>query len=213
MSRARDLLDEAYRTHLSLPPEWTDQQKEDYLDREATRLERLYNQVQADLQDTYLREWKARYDKIPDFLTHAGLVRNSQIEAWNVVLDQEVWSLIEPDEDEEEWMHEETNEEHYQRKLAELYHDPDRWKTPWVETLAEARALAETLWPDEDQEFHFLMGEYLTVRTDQQRMVPMSADEPLAIQMAQEVREFAPERRRMLDEQIAKGRARRANQA
>lgn len=82
-----------YTNHDLLPPEWTPQQRQDFLHREAARLSRQAAKLAADMADQAVQEWINRHGDHPDYLTTAGLVNSATSQATELVLSQELYEL------------------------------------------------------------------------------------------------------------------------
>lgn len=96
----QQIVTEVYTTHDLLPSEWTPQQRQDFLDREAGRISRQVASLAAEMTDQAVQDWISRHGDHPDFLTKAGLVNNVTNQAKHLVLSQELYELIPPPADE-----------------------------------------------------------------------------------------------------------------
>lgn len=182
----QQIVTEVYTTHDLMPLEWTPQQRQDFLDREAGRLSRRVASLAAEMTDQAVQEWISRHGDHPDFLTKAGLVNNVTSQAKELVLSQELYELIPaPVEDDS-----------LQDCSAGL---PDRSQVPWserwtrtayrTEPTEDQEDLVAALWPTPDFSALFrIKAEYL-IAARAEDLLPLPADrhDPLAAQLAQMV--------------------------
>ncbi|OKH77659.1 hypothetical protein EB75_01225 [Mycobacterium sp. ST-F2] len=177
------IVNEVYTNHDLLPPEWTPQQRQDFLQREAARLSRHVAELAADMADQAVKDWINRHGDHPDYLTKTGLVNNATNQATELVLSQELYELIPPPQDDP-----------LEDDTTGL---PDRSQVPWdrrwtrtyyrTEPTEEQEDLVAAVWPTPEFPALFrIKAEYLIAARAEDRL-PLPADryDPLADQLAQ----------------------------
>ena len=172
-----------YTNHDLLPPEWTPQQRHDFLCREAARLSRQVAELAADMAEQAVQDWINRHGDHPDYLTKVGLVNNATSQATELVLDQQLCELIPPPQDDP-----------LENSTAEL---PDRSQMPWdqrwtrtyyrTEPTEEQEELVATVWPAPEFSALFrIKAEYLiAARAEDHQALPADRHDPLAAELAQ----------------------------
>lgn len=185
----QQIVTEVYTTHDLLPSEWTPQQRQDFLDREAGRISRQVAALAAEMTDQAVQEWISRHGDHPDFLTKAGLVNNVTNQAKHLVLSQELYELIPPPADD-------PLEDSLEDSSAGL---PDRSQVPWdkrwthtayrTEPTEDQEDLVAAVWPVPDFSALFrIKAEYLIAARAEDRLpLPVDRHDPLAAQLAQMV--------------------------
>lgn len=183
----QQIVTEVYTTHALLPPDWTHQQRQDFLDREAGRISRQVASLAAEMTDQAVQDWISRHGDHPDYLTKVGLVNNVTNQAKEIVLSQELYELIPaaPMEDDS-----------LEDSSAGL---PDRSEVPWdkrwthtayrTEPTEDQEDLVAAVWPTPDFSALFrIKAEYLiAARAEDQLPLPADRHDPLAAQLAQMV--------------------------
>ena len=98
----RQIVDEAYRQWLTLPDDWTPQQRETFLQDLTRRLDRRAAEIADDLAAAAIKEWTARHGQHPDYLTTVGLRNTAMTSAREMVINQELYDQIpEPNDDQD----------------------------------------------------------------------------------------------------------------
>lgn len=174
---------EVYTTHDLLPPEWTPQQRQNVLHREAARLSRQMAELAADMTERAVQDWIARTGDHPDYLTKIGLVNTATSQAQDLMLSQELYELIPPPQDD-------PLEDHSAGR-------PDRSQVPWdqrwtrtyyrTEPTEDQEDRVAAVWPPPDFSALFrIKAEYLiAARAEDRQPLPADRHDPLADQLAQ----------------------------
>ena len=98
----RQIVEKAYRQWLTLPDDWTPQQRETFLQDLTRRLDRRAAQIADDLAAAAIKEWTARHGQHPDYLTTVGLRNTAMTSAREMVINQELYDQIpEPNDDQD----------------------------------------------------------------------------------------------------------------
>jgi hypothetical protein len=174
-----------YTNHDLLAPEWTPQQRRDFLDREAARLSRQVAELAAELSEQAIQDWISRTGDHPDVMTKVGLVNNATLQAKEVVLTQELYELIPP-----------PPEQDLDESPAPI---PDRSEVPWdrrwthtqyrTDPSEDQEDLVTAVWPDPGFSalFRIKAGYLIAARAEDQLALPSDRHDPLAAQLAQMV--------------------------
>jgi hypothetical protein len=175
---------EVYTNHDLLAPEWTPQQRRDFLDREAARLSRQVAELAAELSEQAIQDWINRTGDHPDVMAKAGLVNTATLQAKEVVLTQELYELVPPPAQED---------------LQSQPPMPDRREVPWdrrwthtqyrTEPSEVQEDLVTSVWPAPDFSalFRIKAGYLIAARAEDQLVAPTDQHDPLAAQLAQMV--------------------------
>lgn len=214
---ARDEVERIHRQLIGLPPEWSEQQKTDFIAAETTRVERIESQTQATLADHALEQYRKAHDGMsPEYLEHVGMLRTTQLQATEIAL-AELYEQVPPREEvvrqlpDGTWVDEDMNvleqaDLQYLENLrperelgAELQAAqqgrPDRWKTPFCsDPMIEHEERVSRLWPGQGDRFLFKMGELWAARFEDGLALPDSIEEPMAAELEKQVREHLAEK-------------------
>ena len=186
---------------IGLPPEWSPQQVSDHLKDQTSRIETMIDDaVQG--QGPLVAAYRQEHGTGPDYLTTVALINQARAQAREMILDQELYSLI-PSADPAV----ETDPEVIAQELTEqddairdqYRNDPDRWKKVLrsSEPTPEIVALTETLWSGQDVQLIVLAERLMQTRQEDGHRLPTSPTDPL-------FQEFS----NLLDQElVAKGRA------
>jgi hypothetical protein len=93
----RQAVDDASR-QLPLPEDWTQKQKEQYLDELTNGLDRMAAELADTLAATAITEWSTRHGQHPDYLTMVRLRQTALQNARETIVRQELYDLILQDE-------------------------------------------------------------------------------------------------------------------
>lgn len=143
----RHIVDNVYNNHLELPPEWTAKQREDFLDDEASRISLQVDDLAAEMAAATIKQWTQDKGQHPDYMTTVGMHNTARLQAMEIVLSQELYSLIPEEPDEPATL------------LGQDYTPPvprsqlswdQRWTRPEYRTepTEDLEALTVLLWPD-----------------------------------------------------------------
>lgn len=177
-----------YATSLSLPPEWSPQQREEFLESEATRMTDRVADLEDHLSSHAINEWRRTHNgEFPDLFTKMGMINNSRLQAMEVVLNNELYELIPPEEEEPSTL------------WGEDQPIPDRSQTPWdqrwiipelrTEPIETIEDLIAQMWPEPGYSdlFRIKAGYLLAARDEDGMPLPCDPQEPLAQQLAEMV--------------------------
>jgi len=170
----QQIVERVWVNQIGVPPEWSDQEAEEFFQTEADRLSEMIGQLQIETQHAVIREWRAAHHGAePDYLTQVGLINSARAQAEEIVLSQELYEQI-PEEDltaqeqaaQEEWEAEVRERESYFRlpegddpESVRRRTDPDRWRGVWRTAASEETEEAvKTVWPDRSIAFQVNMG-------------------------------------------------------
>jgi len=181
----QELVEQVYTSHHLLPPEWTPQQQQGFLDREAGRLSRQVGELAAQMAEQFVQDWISRHGDHPDYMTKVGLVNNATNQAKEIVLSQELYELIPPEPDEPE-----------PENLPPMPdHSQVSWDRRWTHTQYRTEPtedqvdLVAAVWPAPDfSDLFRIKAEYLiAARAEDALTLPADRTDPLAAQLAQMV--------------------------
>ena len=86
-----------YKNFLSLPEQWSPEQRAEFLENEATRMSDRVADLEDHMASHAINEWRRTHDgEFPDFFTKVGMINNSRLQAMEVVLSNELYELIPP---------------------------------------------------------------------------------------------------------------------
>ncbi|MGY4712985.1 hypothetical protein ACXDF8_26135 [Mycolicibacterium sp. CBM1] len=179
----RQVVTQVYTSHTLLPPEWTPEQQREFVGQEAVRLSRQVAELAAELGEQAIQEWTARTGQHPDFLTKVGLMNTTTSQAQELVLGQQLYTLIPPPAD--DWLDDGSAAR------------PDRAQAPWdqrwtstyyrTDPSAELEDLAAAVWPSPDFTalFRIKASYLLAARAEDHQPLPIDRHDALADQLAQ----------------------------
>lgn len=169
---------------IGLPQEWTREQQQEHLAKETARIETLIDDAipgQGHLVTSYQRE----HGTSPDYPTTVRMINQARAQVREVVLTQELYSLI-PDSEEEEIetdplviARQQSAEEEALRHSHR--NDPDRWKKLLrsSEPTPEIEALSQKLWGDQSAYLRVFGERLLQARQEDGQRLPQSQTDPL----------------------------------
>lgn len=180
----RQIVDNVYNQHLPLPPQWTPQEREQFLEAEASRISRQVADLAAQMGEQAVQAWQQQHDEHPDYLTKVGLLNTTRSQAMEIVLNNELYEKMpQPDDKPSDPPPSETM-------------PPDRSQVPWdqrwtntayrSEPSEPIEALAAAVWPAPDFSavFRIKAGYLLAARDEEHLPLPSHRDDPLAATLA-----------------------------
>lgn len=186
------ILNEVYPAYLQLPPQWSAQEQQDWLEREAERLSRMTGELTDQLAEQVVADWKRSHGRHPDYLTTVGLLRNAQLSAREQILHTELYEQIPVTEQDEEGPGENLDglmpEDPGPPPAGTPWHR--RWTVPgWLTDPSEELELLieQQIWPNPafSTLFRIKAGWLLAARIEDGLPIPASSEEPLARELAQ----------------------------
>ncbi|OBK04839.1 hypothetical protein A5722_01235 [Mycobacterium vulneris] len=179
----REIVDNIYDEHLTLPTQWTPQQRDQFLEAEASRISRQVAEVAAQMGEQAVRQWQTEHGQHPDYLTKVGLLNTTRAQAMEIVLSQELYEKI-PQNDE-------SSELPASQTMLQ-----DRLQVPWqqrwthsalrIEPSEQIEGLVAEVWPAPDFSavFRIKAGYLLAARAEEYLPLPSHPDDPLAATLA-----------------------------
>lgn len=176
----RQIVKDVYSKYLTLPEDWTPQQRTEFLESESLRISRRLAELAAEMGEQYVVDWTAANGRAPDYMTHAGLLNTAMSAAREVVLQDELYEQIPVPDD----------------SMDELEPVVDRSLVPWDQRWTRLayrsdpdetlEALAETVWPDPQFSavFRIKAGYLLAARAEDLMPLPSRPGEDLATELA-----------------------------
>lgn len=181
-STIRNDVDQVYREHATLPPEWTAEQRRVFLDQETTRLSLLAAQAAAHHADAAIATWTERMGREPDYMTTVGLINNATVQGREQVLSQELYSQIPADPTDAAAA---LNPQTQDPDSAVDWGNPDRWRTlRRSEPSPAVTTLVAQLWPTRSDWFAIKAEYLLQARAEDGLELPASPHSPLTHQLA-----------------------------
>ncbi len=152
----RQIVQRVWTEDIAIPPEWSPQEREAFFASEGERLVNQINVMHAEQQQVVIRDWRTRNGgKVPDHLTHVGLINLARSQCEEIVLTQELYELVPVGEEDrertplEEQIARERWEDNEQQAWDAAQSDPDRWKTEYApDPTYEVYDTTQWLWPD-----------------------------------------------------------------
>lgn len=181
-----DILNEVYPRYLQLPPEWTDQEQQHYLEQESERLSRMVGELADQLAEQSVSQWTHRHGHHPDYLTKVGLLNSARMSAREQILNNEVYEQIPVSGDETDEDLDATRAQPPQARDGipwdRRWTDPD-WRSDPSEQM---ETLIEQIWPEPrfSTLFRIKAGYLLAARQEDGLANPTASDCPLAQQLA-----------------------------
>ena len=179
----REIVDNIYDEHLTLPTQWTPQQRDQFLEAEASRISRQVAELAAQMGEQAVRQWQTEHGQHPDYLTKVGLLNTTRAQAMEIVLSQELYEKI-PQNDE-------SSELPASQTMLQ-----DRLQVPWqqrwthsalrIEPSEQIEGLVAEVWPAPDFSavFRIKAGYLLAARAEEYLPLPSHPDDPLAATLA-----------------------------
>ncbi len=195
MTEFLKILTEIYPQYLPLPlpPDHTPDQRQQWLIQEADRLATQSFDLSHELARVAIQNWIQRHGQHPDYLTTVGLVNTARLSADEIVLHNEIYEQIPPEEEDEDSSGEDL------LMIGSLDEDPgirpdptgvpwqQRWRDPdyWTDPSEALEALVAQIWPEPKFStlFQILAGYLLASRAEDGEPIPTSSRDPLAAQL------------------------------
>ncbi|BBY46871.1 hypothetical protein MARA_03010 (plasmid) [Mycolicibacterium arabiense] len=173
-----------YSTDLSLPEEWTPEQREQFLTTEADDISSMAASMAEELWEKAIAAWsRQRNGKTPNHATKVALLEAARAQAAQTVLNNELYDLIPTDETTPEW------------ETPDPIPDPatvsweQRWTHPALQTepSEDLEALIDRLWPAPDFSgpFRIKAGYLTSARAEDGQPLPARPEDPLTAELAQ----------------------------
>ena len=173
-----------YSTDLSLPEEWTPQQREQFLTAEADDISAMVASMTEELWEKAIAVWsRNRNGTKPNHATKVALLGAARAQAAQTVLHNELYDLIATDETTREW------------EAPDPIPDPatvsweQRWTNPALqsEPSEDLEALIDRLWPAPDFSgpFRIKAGYLTSARAQDGLPLPARPEDPLTTELAQ----------------------------
>lgn len=179
------IVERVWRNEVGLPPTMSPAEQKEFLAEQTRQVEARMDELMPDtieVQASYRRQTGEQ----PDFLTTVGLMNNGRMQARQIALSEELFSLVAPEDDESEpeLTFEETRElrdrqtQDAAQQLAQTraahQGDPDRWTNPLHcnEPEPQIEELADQMWADRTAWFRVLAARLLQVRSEDAMTVP-----------------------------------------
>lgn len=181
-----------WRTQLGVPQTMTPTEQAQFLAAETDKITDRIDELMPDtieIQERYRRETGQQ----PDYPTTVGLINNARAQARQIALDELLFSLLTPQEEdleEPELTVDEMAEARQRRAEATAQQtaalqathqrDPERWINPtWcTEPSPASEALARTLWADRTAWFRVMAARLLQVLSEDGATVPKTVGDP-----------------------------------
>ncbi|MGO9103405.1 MAG: hypothetical protein ACLP9Y_29680 [Mycobacterium sp.] len=184
----QQIVAEVYSGPLQLPDEWSQTQRQDFIETEAAKISYQVAELAAEMGAEVVGEWTRTRGQHPDYLTKVGLLNTARLQAMEIVLNKELYEQI-PTGDEEP---------------VDLWGEqdqplPDRSQVPWDQRWTrppyrsdpseDIEALTADLWPDPEHSavFRIKAGYLLAARAEDGLALPTGPADPLTNQLAQMV--------------------------
>lgn len=175
-----------YSTDLSLPDEWTPQQRSEFLTAEADKISSMAGSMTETLWEQAIAAWsRSRNGQTPNHATKVALLDAARVQATKTVLNNELYELIETDE----------NDTPPPWETPETILDPDQegWQQRWTKPMYQSdpsediQALIDHLWPAPQFSgpFRIKAGYLLAARAEDGLKPPAHHDDPLTAELAQ----------------------------
>ena len=178
-----------YSTDLSLPEEWTPEQRTEFLTAEADKISSMAASMAEELWEKAIAVWsRNRNGKTPSHATKVALLEAARAQAAQTVLNNELYELIETDQTDDLI---ETDE------IPPSWGSPDPahlgWERRWTnpahqsEPSEDLEALIDRLWPAPDYSgpFRIKAGYLISARTEDGQPLPAHPEDPLTAELAQ----------------------------
>lgn len=182
-----------YSTDLSLPEEWTPEQRTEFLTAEADKISSMAASMAEELWEKAIAVWsRNRRGKTPNHATKVALLEAARAQAAQTVLNNELYELIETDENYDPI---ETDEIPPSWESPHPIPDPAHlgWEQRWTnlayqsEPSEDLEALIDHLWPAPDYSgpFRIKAGYLMSARAEDGQPLPALPEDPLTADLAQ----------------------------
>lgn len=179
----REIVANVWTEHIGVDPDWTPQQTQTFFDEESQRLSVRINAMAAEQAMVNTAAWKTEHDgRDPDYLTHVGLINNARLQVQEIVLSEELYELVPPEEE---------DTEEYQAAATAAYEaaeeaaweasgsDPERWRGTYRTAATEETDDTVTVfWPQRTSLFRVMAGLLWQAREEDGLPLPRYLTEP-----------------------------------
>lgn len=185
------IVERVWRTQLGLPSTMSAAEQTEFLAQQTRQIEARMEELLPDTVQVQA-DYRRKTGEQPDFMTTVGLMNNGRLQAQRIALDEELFSLLTPeDEIEPEPSPQdleaarELQERQAAHRLAQqrAAHrgEPTRWHQPHhcTEPTPEIEELADQLWADRTAWFRVLAARLLQVRSEDAMTVPTVTSGPV----------------------------------
>ncbi|QFS94757.1 hypothetical protein FIV07_28680 (plasmid) [Mycobacterium sp. THAF192] len=173
-----------YSTDLSLPEEWTQERRNQFLTAEADKISSMAASMAEELWEKALAAWsRQRHGQTPNHATKVALLQAARAQAAQTVLNNELYDLIETDETTPEWERPDPVQDPAQLSWEQRWTNPAHQSEP-TEAL---EALIDRLWPAPDYSgpFRIKAGYLTSARAEDGLALPARPEDPLTAELAQ----------------------------
>lgn len=182
----RQAVHRVYATDLSLPPEWAEQQRQQYLDEEADKISEMVLSTAATMSQQAITLWHRTHpDQKLDSVTTEALSREAYLAAMRQVLSTELYELI-PSLDENDLVTESEQPDPLIDRSQLSWQQ--RWTRPPYRSdpSEEIETLITRLWPDPQfsMVFRIKAGYLLAARDEDGLRLPAHPEDPLTGELA-----------------------------
>lgn len=166
---------------VGLDPALSPSEKQDQIDREALRLQQMTEDAAEAFEHQALQEWTPP-GQTPSFRTKIQARESAWRQAREMVLAQELYSLVTPEMKQEKQTYlaalEQQIQQEYDRALKAR--EPDRWKTQNVQPNPVAARVVDRVWMHKPGAFKALAEALIAQRIEDNQPVPATPHDPLA---------------------------------
>lgn len=177
---------QTYDGPLRLPKDWPAQQRQEFLDEESSRISIQVAQLAAQMAAAAIKAWTASHGLHPDYMTTVRIHNTSRLQAMEIVLGQELYSLI-PEEPEQ--APDLMGQDYTPRVPRSQLSWDQRWTQPDYrsEPTEELEELTAHLWPEPafSAVFRIKAAYLLASRAEDGLDLPTDPDSPLSHELAQ----------------------------
>lgn len=180
------VVERVWTTDIGMPENWTPEQRQAYLAEQTARIETLIDEAVPG-QGPLVEQYRKTHGTAPDYLTKVTLINQARAQAREVILDQELYSLIssrpgadEPSLSDPVEIAQELADQDA-RVRAQHRNDPERWKKILhsSEPDREIQELVETLWSGQHVQLQVLAERLMQTRQEDGHRLPTSPTDPL----------------------------------
>ncbi|RJO77645.1 hypothetical protein D5S18_07885 [Nocardia panacis] len=170
------LVEQTWRDHIGLPPEWTPEQTRRFLNGEAAAICTEIDRRIPGAQLLTLQRWKSEHGHEPDYPTTVGLLNNARQSITELVLTEALYEKIPPENDAAEL--ETPSAATYPDNLVDAV---QRWRYPWARTPEPDRDLddlADLLLPHRSTLVRVMAAHLLQVMREDGQTLPVGPADP-----------------------------------
>jgi hypothetical protein len=182
----RQIVQETYSGPLQLPNEWSQAQRQEFIEAETAKISYQVAELAADMGAQAIEEWTRTRGTHPDYLTNAGLLNTARAQAMQIVLARELYEQIPTDDDQPTDLWGEQNPPAPDRRQVPW---DQRWTQPMLRSdpSGDIEDLVADLWPDPRHSavFRIKAGYLLAARAEDDLPLPNGPTDPVTTQLAQ----------------------------